>query len=335
MVLKRWRAALTGRGPMRACVAATICLGVGIPAVHAAGYPDHPVRIVVPTPAGGATDASTRVIAKKMGEILGQQFIIDNRGGMAGSIGADLVVRAPADGYTLLACIASHTSNPALQKHISYDLLRDFAPITQTVTSPSILISHPSVPARTLKDLIAFAKRRPQELSFSSAGVGSTPHLMMELFASMAGVKLLHVPYGGGAPAFTDVMAGHVHLMASSTLVSLPHIKSGRIRAYGVTSAKRSNVAPDIPTIAEAGLPGYEASQWFGLLAPARTPRDIVTKLHATAVQVLQSPEIRSRFLSEGAEPTPSASPEAFGSLLQVETRKWAKVIKEAGIQPE
>jgi tripartite-type tricarboxylate transporter receptor subunit TctC len=308
---------------------------ISLPGPCTAAYPDRPVRIVVPTPAGGATDSSTRVIAKKMGEALGQQFVIDNRGGMAGSIGADVALRAPPDGYTLFACIASHTSNPALQKNISYDLLRDFAPITQTVTSPSILISHPSLPSRTLKDLISLARAKPGQLTFSSAGVGSTPHLMMELFAYMAKVKLLHVPYGGGAPAFTDVMAGHVHLMASSTVVSVPHVKSGRVRAYGVTSTRRSSVVPDIPTLAEAGLPGYEAVQWFGLLAPAKTPKEVIAALHEAAVQALQSPDIKARFLAEGAETTPSASPQEFAAFISSETQKWAKVIKAAGIKAE
>ena len=300
-----------------------------------AAYPEKPVRIIVPTPAGGATDSSTRVIATRMSQIMGQPFVIDNRGGLAGSIGAEVAMRAPADGYTILACIASHTSNPSLQKNIAYELLRDFAPITQTVTSPSILISHPSLPSRSLKDLIALARSQPGQLSFSSAGVGSTPHLMMELFQTIAKVKLLHVPYGGGAPAFTDVLAGHVHLMASSTVVSVPHVKSGRVRAYGVTSARRSSVVPDVPTLAEAGLPGYEAVQWFGLLAPAKTPKEAIDALHKAALQALQAPEIKARFAAEGAEPTPSATPHDFAALIRSETQKWAKVIKAAGIQPE
>ena len=328
----RYPAAIN-RSLVCAAFAAGVCATLAGPS--AAAYPEKPVRIVVPTPAGGATDTSTRLIAKKMSEIMGQQFVIDNRGGMAGSIGAEVALRAPADGYTLLACIASHTSNPSLQKNISYDLLRDFAPITQTVTSPSILISHPSLPPRTLKELIALARAQPRQLSFSSAGVVSTPHLMMELFAHMAKVTLLHVPFGGGAPAFTDVLAGHVHLMASSTVVSVPHVKSGRVRAYGVTSAKRSSVVPNIPTLAEAGLPGYEAVQWFGLLAPAKTPKEIVSALHAAAVQALQSPDVKNRFLADGAETTPSASPQEFAALIRSETQKWAKVIKAAGIKPE
>jgi tripartite-type tricarboxylate transporter receptor subunit TctC len=315
------------------CAALTAGIFGALPCV--AAYPEKPVRIIVPTPAGGATDSSTRAIAAKMSQIMGQQFVIDNRGGLAGSIGAEVAMRAPADGYTILACIASHTSNPWLQKNIPYELLRDFAPITQTVTSPSIVISHPSLPARSLKDLIALARSHPGKLTFSSAGVGSTPHLMMELFQNMAKVKLLHVPYGGGAPAFTDVLAGHVHLMASSTVVSVPHVKSGRVRAYGVTSARRSSVVPDIPTLAEAGLPGYEAVQWFGLLAPAKTPKEAIDALHKAALEALQAPELKARFAAEGAEPTPSATPQDFATLIRSETQKWAKVIKAAGIQPE
>jgi len=307
-------------------------VGIVSPRPTTAAYPERVVRIIVPTPPGGGTDIATRIVATKLNEVLGQPFIIENRPGMAGNIGAEAVLRAAPDGYTLLAVIASHASNPAVQKKVSYDLVRDFAAISRTVTLSNVLIAHPSLPPRTLQEFIAFAKARPGQLQFASAGVGSMPHLMVELFASLAGLKLQNVPYSGGAPAFNDVLAGHVPLMAYGPDVSLPHIRTGRLRAYGVTGANRLSVAPDIPTIAEAGLPGYEAVQWFGLVAPGGTPRDVITTLHRAVVQAMEDPAIRKRFLSNGAEPAPSRTPEEFGALMRAEVTKWAKVVKDAGI---
>ena len=312
-----------------------VSLCVVIPGALATGYPDRPVRLIVPSPPGGGTDTATRMIAPKLSEYLGQQIVIDNRGGASGNIGAELGARAAPDGYTLVAAIASLTSNPALMKKVPYDLERDFAPISMTVTVPNVLVSHPSLPAKTVKELIAFARARPGQLQFASAGVGSMPHLMMEFFLNMTGLKLVHVPYKGASPMLVDVVAGHVPLTAANILSTLPLVKSGRVRAYGVTSAKRASGAPDIPTIAEAGVPGYEAVTWFGLLAPAGTPREIVTRLHAEVVRALQDPAVKKRFIDDGAEPTPSGSPEDFAALIRTEIAKWAKVIKDAGIKPE
>ena len=301
----------------------------------AAAYPDHPVRLVVPSLAGGGTDTTTRIIAPKLAEYLGQQIVIDNRGGMSGNLGAELASRAAPDGYTLLATFASHASNPAVIKNTPYDLERDFAPISMTVIVPNLLYSHPSLPAKNVKELIAFARTRPGRLSYASAGVGSTSHLAMELFLSMTGLKMLHVPYKGASQAAIDVMAGHLPMTFGNIMNALPHTKTGRIRALGVTSAERVSAAADIPTIAEAGLPGYEAVQWYGLLAPAGTPRDIVLKLHAGVVKALQDAAVKKRFIDDGAEPAASASPEDFSTLIRVEIAKWAKVVKAAGIQPE
>lgn len=306
-------------------------LGHGQPGFSAA-YPEKVVRIVVPTPPGGGTDIATRTVATKLSETLGRQFIVENRPGMAGNIGAEAVARAAPDGYTLLAVIASHASNPAVQKQVNYDLARDFAPISRTVTLSNMLIAHPSLPPRTLKEFIAFAKARPGQLQYASAGVGSMPHLMVELVASMAGLKLQNVPYKGGAPAFNDVLAGHLPLMAYGPDVALPHVRTGRLRAYGVTAARRLEAAPDIPTIAEAGIPGYEALQWFGLLAPAGTPREIVSTLHGAVLRALKDPAIRKTFISQGAEPAPSRSTDEFGAFIRAEIAKWAKVVKQAGI---
>lgn len=312
-----------------------VLLCVVIPSALAAGYPDRPVRLIVPSTPGGGTDTSTRIIAPKLGEILGQQIVVDNRGGASGNIGAEIASRAAPDGHTLLATLSSHASNPSVMKSVPYDLERDFAPISRTVTVPNVLFSHPSLPVRTTRELIAFAKARPGQLQFASAGIGTNPHLTMELFLSMAGLKMISVHYKGIGPALTDVLAGHVPLMVGNLLVTGPHIKTGKIRAYGVTSAKRSITAPEIPTIAEAGLPGYEAVQWFGLLAPAGTPREIVVKLHGAVVQALQDAAVRQRFLDGGADPTPSSSPEAFAAVIRAEIKKWAKVVRDAGIKPQ
>jgi tripartite-type tricarboxylate transporter receptor subunit TctC len=271
----------------------------------------------------------------KFGEVLGQPIVVDNRGGGSGNIGAEAAARAAPDGYTLLTAAASLTSNPYVMKRVPYDLERDFAPVSMTVMVPNILVSHPSLPAKNLKELIAFAKARPGQLSYASAGVGSVPHLMMEFFMSMGGLKMVHVPYKGAGPALVDVIGGHVPMMASNILSTLPHVKAGRVRAYGVTSATRAAAAPDIPSIAEAGLPGYDAVQWFGLLAPAGTPREVITRLHGAVVQALEDPATKNRFLADGATPKPSASPEEFGAYIRGELKKWGKVIRDAGIKPE
>ena len=301
---------------------------------HAA-YPDRPIRMIVPSTPGGGTDLAARMVAPKLSEYLGQQIVIDNRGGASGNIGAELGARAVPDGYTLTAAVASLTSNASLMKKVPFDIERDFAPIAMTVIVPNLLASHPSLPAANVKELIAHIKSRPGQMQFASAGVGSMPHLMMEFFVSSAGLKMIHVPYKGAGVALVDVIAGHVPVMAANILSTLPQVRAGKLRAYGVTSAKRSPGAPDIPTIAEAGLPGYDAVTWFGVLAPAGTPRDIVMRLHVNVARAVNDTGVRKRFIDDGADPSPSASPEAFATLIRGEVRKWAKVIKDAGIQPE
>ena len=301
----------------------------------AAGFPERPVRVIVASPPGGGTDLTTRMMTPKLGEVLGQPVVVDNRGGASGNIGAEAAARAAPDGYTLLTAAASLTSNPFVMRKVSYDLERDFAPVSLMVTLPNILISHPSLPVKNLKELIAFAKARPGQLHYASAGVGSVPHLMMVFFVSMGDLKMVHVPYKGAGPALIDVIAGHTPVMASNILSTLPHVRAGRVRAYGLTSAARAAAAPEIPTIAEAGLPGYEAVQWFGLLAPAGTPREIITRLHGAVVQALDDPAVKKRYVSDGADPRPSASPEAFGTFIRAELKKWEKVVKTAGIKAE
>ena len=318
---------------IRMMVALAACAVAAV--ASAAGYPERPVRVIVASPPGGGTDLTTRMMTPRLGEVLGQPVVVDNRGGASGNIGAEAAARAAPDGYTLLTAAASLTSNPFVMRKVSYDLERDFAPVSLMVTLPNILISHPSLPVRNLKELIAFAKARPGQLHYASAGVGSVPHLMMEFFVSMGGLKMVHVPYKGAGPALVDVMAGHVPVMASNILSTLPHVKAGRVRAYGVTSGARAAAAPEIPTISEAGLPRYEAVQWFGLLAPAGTPRDVIMRLHGAVVQSLEDPAVKKRYLDNGADPRPSATPEAFGAFIRAELKKWGGVVKSAGIKPE
>jgi tripartite-type tricarboxylate transporter receptor subunit TctC len=311
------------------------CWLIGVSSAVGAAYPDHPIRMVMPSPPGGGTDTAWRMITPRLSEILGQQIVVDNRGGASGNIGAEIVARAAPDGYTLLACIASHTINPLIMKRVPYELYRDFAPVTLAIVVPNILVTNPTVPARDIRELIAYVKARPGQVQYASAGLGSMPHLMMQLFASMAHLDMIHVPYKGAGPAVVDVMAGHVTMVASNILSTLPHVRSGKLRAYGVTTATRSPAAPEIPTIAEGGLPGYEAAQWFGLLVPAGTPRQIVMRLHDAVVKAVEDPTLKQRFVHEGAVAAPSATPEAFRKFMQAETDKWSKVIKAAGMRPE
>ena len=301
---------------------------------HAQTYPVKPVRLIVPSSPGGGTDITARIIAPDLGRLLGQQVVVENRAGAGTMIGGEVVAKAPPDGYTLLMGISTLAINPAIYRKVPYDALRDFAPVTQAVTLPNVIVGHPSLPARNVKELVALARSRPGELNFSSAGVGTSPHLSVELFLVMTKTRMTHIPYKGSGPAATDLIAGQVQLMAPNMLTAYPHIKSGRMRAYGVTSSKRSAGAPEIPTIAEAGVPGYEAVQWYGVLAPANTPRPIVTRLHGDIAKVLQQPNVKELLSKDGAEAVGS-TPEQFAAFLKSETVKWAKVVKDAGIPPE
>jgi tripartite-type tricarboxylate transporter receptor subunit TctC len=317
------------------CLLSLIYFCSAIPGAWAAPYPERPIRLIVPTPAGGGGDNVARILAPKLSEILGQQIVIDNRGGAGGSIGAIAAARAAPDGYTLLAAIASQVTDAAVMKTMAYDLQKDFAPVALTVTLPNVLVSHPALPAQTLRDVMALARARPGQLQVASGSYGGSSFLAMEYFLSMSGLRMINVPYKGVGPALVDVVAGHVPLMMGSTLSALPQIRNGRLRAYGVTSLKRSSGAPDIPTIAESGVPGYAAYNWSGLLAPAGMPRAIVMQLHAAVLQALQDPVVRKRFADNGADATPSASPEEFGAFIQAELAKWAKVVRDAGISPQ
>ncbi|OGA41375.1 MAG: hypothetical protein A3G24_06420 [Betaproteobacteria bacterium RIFCSPLOWO2_12_FULL_62_13] len=301
---------------------------------HGQSYPTRTVRLVVPSSPGGGADFTARVIAPKLGEYLRQQVVVENRAGAGTMIGGEVVARSAPDGYTLLLATAPLAINPAMYRKVPYDALRDLVHITQVVSLPNVLISHPSLPVKTVRELIVFTKARPGELAFASAGVGTAPHLFFELFLDMTGLKMVHVPYKGAGPGVIDVIAGHVPLMTPTILAALSHVRGGRLRALGVTSAKRALGAPDIPTIAEAGVPGYEASNWFGVSAPAGVPREIVDLIYSNIARALQQPEIKARFSGNGAEPVGS-TPDEFAAYVRSETAKWGKVVRNAGMQPE
>jgi tripartite-type tricarboxylate transporter receptor subunit TctC len=307
---------------------------VGVGVAQAQQYPARSIRLVVPSAPGGGTDISARILAPRLSEYLGQQVVVDNRPGAGSMIGGEIVARAAPDGYTLLMGISTLAINPSLYRKVPYDTAKDFSPVSQAVSLSNVIVSHPSLPAKNVKELIAIGKAKPGQLNFASAGIGTSPHLSMELFLVMAGLKMTHVPYKGSGPAAVDTVAGHVMLMAPNMLTALPYIRTNRLRAYGVTGAKRSPGATDIPTIAEAGVPGYEAVQWYGVLAPAGTPRTVIDRLHAETVKALQQKDVRDKLATDGAEPVGS-TPEQFAAYIRSETEKWAKVVKAAGIKPE
>jgi tripartite-type tricarboxylate transporter receptor subunit TctC len=315
-----------------AAVAAVLCWGAA--GVCAQTYPSKPIRLIVPSSPGGGTDIVGRVVAQKMTETMGQQVVVENRAGAGTMIGNELVAKAPPDGYTLLMGVSTLATIPSVFKVVKYDALKDFAPITQAVTVPNALVIHASVPAKNVKSLIALAKARPRELVAGSAGMGTNPHLSLELFKSMAGVDVVHVPYKGSGQGIIGLISGEVAIFFPSVPTAMPHVKSKRVRALGVTTAMRVDSMPDVPPIAEAGLPGYEATQWFGVLAPAGTPRPIVDRLHKDITAGLRSPDVKQHLASEGAQIVAS-SPEQFAAYIRSETEKWARVVKAAGIKPE
>ena len=311
----------------RIVAAAAACIAFG---ASAQGYPAKTVKVIVPYPPGGPTDIVARVVAQKLSEQTGQQFIVDNRGGAGGNIGAEAVARSPADGYTLLVATTAHAINRTLFKQMSYDLMKDFVPVSQLTAGPLVIVANPALPAKNVKELIALARSKPGELAFASSGPGQSTHLAAELFDTMAGIKMTHVPYKGSAPALTDTMGGQVSLFFDTMLSAMPHVRSGKLKAIAVTSAARSPAAPEIPTVAESGLPGYEAIAWNGVLAPAGTPKDVVVKLNAELKKALELPEIKERFAAQGFAAAWS-SPEQYAAFLNAEVEKWGKVVKVSG----
>jgi tripartite-type tricarboxylate transporter receptor subunit TctC len=296
----------------------------------AQGYPTKPAKVVVPYPPGGPTDIVARVVSQKLSEQMGQQFIVENRPGAGGNIGAEAVAKSPADGYTLLVATTAHAINPSLFKSLGYNLVKDFAPISQLTSGPLVIVANPSLPAKNVKELIALAKAKPGTLNYASSGNGQSTHLSAELFGTMAGVKMNHIPYKGSAPALTDVMGGQASLMFDTMLSAMPQVKNGKLKAIAVTSAARSPAAPDVPTVAESGLPGYEAIAWNGLLAPAGTPPEVVNKLNAELKKALDAPDVKDRFSAQGFGAAWNTR-EAFAKFIQAELDKWAKVVKVSG----
>ena len=295
-------------------------------------YPEKPLRFVVPFTPGSGVDIVARLLGQKLGESWNQSVVVDNRSGAGGTIGAEIVAKAVPDGYTILmGNLATHGINPNLYRRLPYDAVKDFAAITQVAEVTNVLVVHPSLQVKSIQDFIALAKAKPATINYGSGGSGSGAHLAAELFKSMAGINLVHVPYKGVGLAMNDLIGGQIQLIFSNLLSSLPHVRAGRLRALGVTTTKRSPAIPELPTIAEEGLRGYEATNWFGLLAPAGTPMQVITKLNAVIVKVLHLPEVKNRLSSQGAEPVGNA-PEAFAAHIKSEIARWKTVITQAGI---
>lgn len=297
-------------------------------------YPVKPIRVVVPAAAGGGIDILARTIGAKLTEAWGQPVVVDNRAGGSQTIGTDVVAKAPPDGYTILFASGTHAVNPSLFRKLPYDSVNDFAPVTLLASAPNLLVVHPSLPVRTLKEFISFAKAKPRQLSYGSSGNGGTGHLSMEMLKSMAGIDLVHIPYKGTAPALNAILAGEVYAQVNQIMITAPQVKAGRLRALGVTSRNRSTVVPEVPTIAEAGVPGFHAAAWFGVMAPGRTPPAIVAMLSAEIVRILKTSEIRERLASQGADPVGN-SPQEFAALIRSDIAKWEKLIKAFGIVPD
>jgi len=320
---------------LRVALAAGVALLAGLPHAAAQGYPGKPVRIINPFAAGGGLDALLRPLAQKLSEGLKQPVITDNKPGANGMIGSELVAKAAPDGYTLLAGTTGALSlNSIVYPKLPYDPVKDFAPISIYAESGFLLSVHPSLPAQNVQELVALAKSRPGELTYASFGVASSSHLLAELFSMEAGIKMVHVPYKGSAPAVVDLLAGQVMLMFDSMQSQMPQVRARRLRALGLAAAKRSAAAPDIPTLAEAGLPGVEGGSWYGLLAPAGTPREIVERLHAEVRKAIADPELRARFESAGVDPVGNA-PEEFAAQIRADIEKWGRIVRAAGIRVE
>jgi len=293
-------------------------------------YPTRAIRLIVPFPPGGGTDIVARSLGTRLGEALGQQVVVDNRGGAGGNIGAELAAKAAPDGYTLFMASATQAINVTLYSHLTYDLAKDFVPISLVATLPYTLVCNPGLAATSAKALVQLAKEKPGQLNYSSAGSGTGTHLAMEMFKTAAGINIVHIPYKGSAPAVTDLLGGQVQLMFGNTASVLPQIKAGRLRALAVTGLKRSLLLPDVATVAESVVPGFEVIQWYGVLAPASTPPRLITRLHAEIAKATQKPELKDRLHAEGAEAT-SNTPQQYTAFIRAEIAKWAKAVRESG----
>lgn len=316
-----------------------LCLMLGIvappPSALAQGYPNKPIRIIVPATAGGLTDTVGRAMAPRLSEVLGQPVIVDNKAGANGIIGMEALAKAAPDGYTLgVGYSATLSINPGLYSKLPYDAARDYAPITAAVSLPLALIAHPSVPAKNLAELIALGKSHPGKYAYGSAGIGATGHLSMELFKTLTGLNFTHVPYKGNAPAYADLLAGQVQLMFGDVPSALAYVKAGRVRAFAITSQQRSPLMPDVPTVREAGLSGFESTILFGFIAPAGVPQDIIQRLNGEIVKILREPAFTQRFAAQAVDIVPT-TPEGYGELIRRETAQWAQVIKSSGAKAD
>jgi tripartite-type tricarboxylate transporter receptor subunit TctC len=314
----------------RTLAAAALAFATAI--VCAQSYPVKPVRVLVGFPPGAGVDITTRLFTPKLAEALGQPFVVDNRPGAAGNIAAEVAAKTPPDGYSILSASAPIVMSQALYSKPGFNLERDFEPIGMMASAPFILVVHPSLPARSLKEFVALAKSRPGQMAFASTGNGSTPHLSMEMLKAQAGINLVHVPYKGTPQAVVDLLSGQVQAMFANTLSVLPHVKAGRLRALAISSAKRSAAAPELPTVAESGMPGYESGTWFGMFAPAGTPREIISRLNGEINKIVATAEMKSRLVAQGADPI-SVTPEQFRAFVKNELARWGKIVKTVGIK--
>lgn len=318
---------------MKTIVSFILFIGL-CPAALAQTYPARPIRLIVPFAPGGGTDITARSIALKLGERWRQQVLVDNRPGANGTIGVDLAAKAAPDGYTLTMISSSHTVNVNLLKTVPYDLVRDLAPVTQATRQPYSLVIHPSLPAKSVKQLIALARSRPGDLNYGSSGAGGLSHLSGALFGTLAGINIVHIPYKGGNPALIDVIAGQIQMLFSTLLQAGPHVRSGKLRALAVTTAKRWPGTPELPTMMEAGVPGYEVTQWYGMLAPAKVPPEIVGRLNKEIARILHEPDVAKRLAADGAEAVGN-TPEEFGAHIRSEIAKYGKIIQKIGLKAD
>jgi tripartite-type tricarboxylate transporter receptor subunit TctC len=314
---------------MRLLVPAVVATAAVGP-VHAQNYPDKPVRVIVPFPAASATDVIARTIGQKLGEKWGQAVVVDNKPGAGGNLGTEIAAKAPADGYTILMGTVANTISSSLYKKLSYDFVKDFTPVTLVAATPLVLVANPSFPANNVKELIAYVKARPGQVNFGSGGIGTSNHLAGEMFKSMTGTDMVHVPYKGTPAAQSDLLSGQVSLMFDNIVAVMPHIKSGRMKAIAVTSPKRVSTLPNVPTVAESGVPGFDAMSWIGVLVPKGTPKKIVDKLNSDFVEAIAMPDVKERLSTGGAE-LAGSTPEQFAEHIRKETEKWAKAVKASG----
>jgi tripartite-type tricarboxylate transporter receptor subunit TctC len=315
----------------KCCVATALACAAMSGSLHAQAYPSKPIRWIVPFPPGGGTDVISRALAQKLTEAWGQQVVADNRPGSGGTIGLAAAAKLPADGYNIvLGQLANVAIAPALYAKLPYDPIKDFTPVTLALTSPLILVAHPSLPAKNVKELIALAKAKPDSVTFGSPGNGTTGHLGTEIIKTAGGVKMTHIPYKGASPAFTGLLSGEISVYMSSIQPAIPMLNAGRVRALGVTSAKRMATLPNVPTISESGLPGYEVTNWYGVMMPAGVPKEVLTKIHAELVKILKMPDVQQRFQAEGGDTT-SNTPEQFAAFIKTEITKWSKAVRESG----